>query len=325
MRQSTTAVLQGASLRHWRSFEATAAFGSVSRAAEALDLAQSVVSVQVRQLEEALRTPLFEKRARPMVLTAQGQVMLRHARAILSEVRMAEDAALTLAQGLEGVLHLGLVMPAHYFVPALIKAFAVRSPRVSVQVTLARRDMLLTQLAECRLDLALMGYPPAEADVEAETFARHPHVVVAPAGHALAGREVAWSELAAEPIVLREAGSSTRQLMEHMWQSRSLRPAVAAVLPGNETVKAGVMAGLGISLMSAHAVQVELQAGRLGLLRLPDTPLLLDWCVVRRRDRPPSAAARAFSDLLMQQGVALTACPAGGASLPVPERVALSA
>lgn len=297
------------SLRHWRSFEAAASLGSFSRAAESLDVTQPAISMQIRQLEEAVGFALFDKQARPMQATPAGQVLLRHARAILAEVRVAEDAALALAGGLHGWLNLGIVQPGNYFAPALVQALALAQPQLRVRIAVDKRDALLEQLAACRLDLAITGYPPAEADVDAQTFAHHPHVVVVAVGHPLADRkDLRWDALAREPIVLRERGSATRQFMEHVWQGRGLRPPVAAELQGNETVKHAVIAGLGVSLMSAHAIQVELQAGVLRVLALPDTPMRLDWCVLHRRDRPLSAAARTLREFLLAQGPALTAC-----------------
>ena len=302
-------MMNNISLRHWRSFEAAAAFGSFSRAAEALDLTQPAVSMQLRQLEEAVGTGLFDKQARPMQLTPSGQVLLRHARAILAEVRIAEDAVMALAAGCKGLLHLGMVTPANYFAPQLVQLLRRRHPELQLDVRIDKRDALLAQLAEYRLDLAITGYPPAESDVEATTFARHPHVLIAAADHPLASAaQVRWDQLAHEPIVLRERGSATRQFMEHLLQARSLRPPVAAELQGNETVKHAVMAGLGLTLISAHAVQVELEAGRLAVLRLPEMPKRLDWCVLHRRDRALAPEARTLRELLVAEGSALTAC-----------------
>jgi len=307
--QHRGSTLRDISLRHWRSFDAAAAFGSFSRAADALDVTQPAISMQIRQLEDTVGLPLFNKQARPMRLTPVGHELLRHARAILAEVRVAEDAVHSLASGVQGWLHLGLVSPANYFAPALLKAFARAHPQLRVRLSVDKRDALLAQLGEHRLDLAITGYPPAEAEVEALTFAHHPHVIVASAEHPLALREsLRWSEIAHEPLVLREPGSATRHFMEHLLQSHGLRPPVAAELQGNETVKQAVMSGLGLSLMSAHAVQVELQARRLAVLALPDMPRRLDWCVVHGRDRPLSPAAQTLLDFLRAQGPALTDC-----------------
>lgn len=301
--------MKNISLRHWRSFEAAAALGSYSRAAEVLEITQPAVSVQLKQLEDAVGSALFDKNARPMQLTQAGQALLRHARAILAEVRIAEDAVMALSTGMQGLLRIGMVAPANYFAPTLLRACARRYPQIHLQITLDKRATLLSQLAEYQIDLAITGYPPAEADVEAITFAHHPHVVIVSADHPLAGRaQVDWADLVNEAVVLREHGSATRQFMEHVWQARSLRPPIAAELPGNETVKLAVMAGLGLSLMSAHAIQIELEAGRLAVLPLPDTPMRLDWCALHRRDRPLSTTAQTLRDFLIEEGSAITAC-----------------
>jgi LysR family transcriptional regulator, low CO2-responsive transcriptional regulator len=307
--QPTRTAISDISLRHWRSFEAAASLGSFSRAADALGVTQPAISMQLRQLEEAVGFALFDKQVRPMALTSLGQALLLHARAILAEVRLAEDAAVALASGSQEFLRVGVVEPANYFAPNLVQAFGSAHPQLRVRIAVDRRDALLDQLAQCRLDLAIMGFPPAEADVEALTFAHHPHVVVANANHPLAVQaEVAWGELEHHPVVLREPGSSTRRFMENVWHARGLRPPVSAELQGNETVKHAVMAGLGISLMSAHPIQVELAARRLSVLRLQDMPSRLDWCVLHRRERPLSQAARMLRDFLVERGPALTAC-----------------
>lgn len=300
-------------LRHWRSFEIAASCGSFSRAAEALALTQPAVSVQIRQLEDAVGLPLFDKNARPMALTPAGEVLLRHARALLAEVHSAEDAMATLAGRFAGILRLGLVAPSNYFAPALLQGFQRRHPQVRVEVVMDKRDALLAQLADYQLDLAISGYPPGESDVEALTFAHHPHLVVVAGNHPLARRRhVDWAELAQEPVVLRERGSATRQFMEHVLEVRRLRPPVAAELPGNETVKQAVMAGLGLSLMSAHAIQLELEVGRLAVLPLADTPRRMDWCLLFPRDRPLSLAAAQMRDFLLAEGPSITACRLSG-------------
>ncbi len=299
-------------LRHWRSFEAAAAFGSFSRAAEALEVTQPAISMQIKQLEDAVGLALFDKQARPMALTPAGQVMLRHARAILAEVRMAEDAVLSLAAGLQGVLHLGVVAPAHYFVPALLQAFHRRHPQLKVQVAVDKRDHLLTQLAEVRLDLAITGYPPAEAEVQADVFARHPHCIIAPPEHPLAAsRDIPWSQLRGETFVMREVGSATRAFLEHLLQMQRMQVRADIELQGPEAVKAAVMAGMGISFASAHTFQSELAAGRLVVLDVQGMPKQLDWCVLSRRDTPLTATQQQLREHILQQGAQAAACDPG--------------
>lgn len=301
--------MKSLTFRGLRVFEAAASCASFSRAAEVLGLSQPAVSMQIRQLEEEVGVALFDKQSRPLALTDAGRELLSHARVILAQVRAAEDALATLNGTVSGQLHLGVVSTAHYFAPLLMTAFLERHPDVRMKLSVAPRDAVLAMLQEHRIDLAIAGYPPTHAEVEAEAFARHPHCVVASPQHRLVGqRDIAWEALAHEPFLFREVGSSTRQFLEHLLQSHSLRVNAAIELQGNETIKAGVMAGMGVSFMSAHAFQVELEAGRMAVLDVQGMPKLLDWCLLHRRDAPPKAVAAAFRDFVLAEGLRLTAC-----------------
>jgi len=301
--------MKSLTLRGLRIFEAAASAGNFSRAAELLELTQPAVSLQIKQLEEEVGTPLFDKQARPIVLTDAGREFLRHARTILAQVRTAEDALASLEGSFKGQLHLGVVSTGHYFAPVLLAAFRRKFPEVRMKLTLGTRDEILAMLGDHRLDIAIAGYPPAQADVEAEAFARHPHCIVAAPDHPLAGASrIEWDELAGEPFLFREAGSATRQFLEHLLQSRSIHVNVSTEFEGTETIKQAVMAGLGITFVSAHAIQTELMANRMVILDVIDMPKLLDWCILTRRDSLLSPVKQAFREFVLAEGVALTQC-----------------
>lgn len=301
--------MKNLTLRGLRIFEAAASCASFSRAAELMGLTQPAVSMAVRQLEDEVGLPLFDKQARPLGLTDAGRALLAHARAILAQVRAAEDAMASLEGQVSGQLHLGVVPTAHYFAPRLLTEFQQRWPGVRMKLSVDSRDAILAMLQEHRIDLAIGGYPPTQADVEAETFGRHPHCIVAAADHPLAGQPgLTWEALAHEPFLFREPGSSTRQFLEHLLQSRSLRVQASIELQGNETIKAGVMAGMGITFMSAHACQVELEAGRMVVLDVDGMPKMLDWCLLHRRDTALSGMSAAFREFVLAEGPRLTAC-----------------
>lgn len=304
--------MKNLTLRSLRIFETAAACASFSRAAELLELTQPAVSMQIRQLESEVGMALFDKRARPLALTDAGRELLVHARAILSQVRIAEDALGSLQGALRGQLHLGVVATANYFAPLLLQAFRQLHPEIRLKLSLDKRDALLASLAEHRLDVVIAGFPPALADVEAEPFARHPHCIVALPGHRLAGqRAIPWAALRDEPFLFREPGSATRQFLDHLLLSNSLRVSRATELHGTETIKQAVMAGMGISFLSAHAFQVEAEAGRMGVLDVVDMPKMLDWCVLHRRDSPLTGVNEAFRAFVLERGASLVACRHG--------------
>ena len=301
--------MRNLTLRSLHVFEAAASALSYSRAGELLGMTQSAVSQQIRQLEDEVGTRLFDTQSRPIRMTDAGHELVRHARVILAQVGVAEDALSTLGGDLRGQLHLGVVPPANNFVPAMLAAFRARHPDARLKLTVGRRDALLAQLAEHRIDMVLGGYPPADAEVEAEAFARHPHVVIARADHPLADREsLVWTDLSDEVFIFREQGSATRAFLEHLLQVQRLQVPAGIELQGNDTVRQAVMAGLGISFVSAHICQVELDAGRIAVLKVDGMPKWLDWCVLSRRDMPLLATQRAFRDFVLAQGADAARC-----------------
>lgn len=310
--QSRESWLKNLTLRQLRLFEAVASNLSYSRAAEQMSLTQPAVSMQVQQLESDLGLQLLVKQGKKVTLSQAGEEMLRQTRRILSQVLIAEEAvaAFHIAEGSKGgVLHLGVVPTAHYFAPKLLMAFAQQWPGVKFKLTVDRRDAILAMLQQHQLDVAIAGYPPSEADVEAETFAQHPHCIVAAAEHPLSKkRRISWEALKDEPFIFREPNSATRQFFEHLLQAQSLQVKVSMELSGNETIKQAVMAGMGISFLSAHTFQIELEAGRLAVLHLEDMPKMLDWCLLHRRDSFLSGVNGAFRAFVMQHGAELAKC-----------------
>ena len=304
--------MKNLSLRQLRIFEAVAANLSYSRAAEQLSLTQPAVSMQVQQLESDLGLQLLVKTGKKVSLSQAGQEMLRQARRILNQVLIAEEAlsAFHITDGAKGgLLHLGVVPTAHYFAPALLMAFADVWPGVTFKLTVDRREKILAMLQEHQLDVAIAGYPPSEADIEAETFAKHPHCIVAAANHPLARkRRIHWDALRDEPFIFREPDSATRQFFEHLLQAQSLQVKVSMELSGNETIKQAVMAGMGISFLSAHTFQIELEAGKLAVLDMEDMPKMLDWCLLHRRDSTLMGINGAFREFVLAQGSDLAKC-----------------
>lgn len=304
--------LKNLTLRQLRLFEAVATHGSYSRAAEQLHLTQPAVSMQIQQLEADLGLQLLVRGGKKVHLSQSGEEMLRQTRRILHQVLIAEDAMAALHQGETGrggLLHLGVVSSAHYFAPTLLMAFARHWPGVKFKLTVDRRETILALLQNHQLDVAIAGYPPSEADVEAETFAQNPHCIVAAATHPLARkRRIHWDALRDEPFIFREQGSATRQFFEHLLQAQSLQVRVSMELSGNETIKQAVMADMGISFLSAHTFQVEIQAGKLAVLHMENMPKMLDWCLLHRRDSSLSGVNQAFREFVLTSGQELVRC-----------------
>ena len=141
-----------------------------------------------------------------------------------------------------------------------------------------------------------MGRPPAHIEVESVVMGDHPHVLVAPPGHRLAGdADILAEDLLRERFLARETGSGTRMLMERfLARIGSGRPFEVVDMGSNETIKQSVMAGLGVAIISAHTCLAELDDGKLVTLRVSGLPLVRQWFLLNRCDRRPTKAVEIF-------------------------------
>lgn len=300
--------MKNATLRQLIVFEAVARLLSFSRAAEELHQTQPAISTQVKKLAEHAGLPLFEQLGKKIYLTAAGVELLHFSRAIIQQFEAAEEAVAQFKGISGGRLNVAVISAGDYFFPRLLVEFAGRHTGVSLNFTVHNREQLLSQLADNMTDLAIMVRPPEGLDTSCDAFAPHPYVIVAAPGHRLAGRKrIALSALVRERFVVREKGSDTWHSMEEGFGEHIDKLNVAMEIRSTETIKQAVIAGMGISFLSAHTIGLELQAGSLIVLDVQGFPLMLNWYVVHRKNKRLPPVAQAFKNFLMSDGAALIA------------------
>ena len=300
--------MKNATLRQLKVFETVARRLSFSRAAEELHLTQPAVSTQVKALEGHAGVALFEQLGKKVYLTPAGTELLRHSRAIINQFREAEDAMTQFKGVAGGQLNVAVISAGDYFFPRLLVEFARRHTGVSLNLGVHNRAELLLQMAANQTDLAVMVRPPEGVDMICESFAPHPYVIVAAPTHALVGvRAIPLQRIVREPFVVREKGSDTWNSMEDGFGKRIEQLNIAMEIRSTETIKQAVIAGMGISFLSAHTVSQELASGSLVVLDVKNFPLMLDWYVVHRKNKALPPVAQAFKAFLMQDGAALIA------------------
>ena len=298
--------MRHATFRQLKVFEAVARHLSFSRAAEELHLTQPAVSIQIKKLEEHAGLPLFEQLGKKVYLTPAGTEMLRSSRAIIQQF-METEAAMTQFKGVSGgVLSVAVISAGDYFFPRLLVDFVSRNDGVRLDFSVCNREELLERLSENRTDLAVMVRPPQDADTVHEAFAPHPYVIVAAASHPLAGKKrIPVSTLAREAFIVRERGSDTRQAMQEAFGVRMASLTISMEINSTETIKQAVMAGMGISFVSAHTISRELQSRHLAVLDVQGFPVMLNWYVVHRSNKRLPPVAQAFKRFLTAEGASL--------------------
>ena len=298
--------MKNATLRQLKVFEAVARHLNFSRAADELHLTQPAVSTQVKQLTAHAGLPLFEQLGKKTYLTPAGAELLGHGRAIIEQFREAEDAMARLKGASGGTLNVAVISAGDYFFPRLLAEFTRRHSGVTFRLAVRNREELLRQLADNLTDVGIMLRPPEGAGVVGEPFAPHPYVIVAAPDHPLARRRrIPLAELLRERFVVRERGSETWNSMEQAFGRRLARLDIALEITSTETIKQAVIAGMGVSFLSAHTIGMEMRMKSLKVLDVQGFPLWLDWYVVHRRAKRLPPVALAFKSFLAGEGAAL--------------------
>ena len=300
--------LRHATLHQLRIFPVLARHLNMTRAAEELHLTPAALSIQVKQLAESVGLPLHEQIGKRLFLTEAGRLVDAASRDILSRLdQLAADLAET--QGLErGSLRLSMVSTAKYLVPRLLGEFCRAHPGIEVALEVINRDEILDRLVRNQDDLYIMGRVPEGLSVVVQTFMDNPLVMLAPAGHPLAGsRAIEPAQLAGESFILREQGSGTRLAAERFFASHGLRPRVRMTLGSNEAVKQSVAGGLGLAVLSEHTLALDAACGAFTILDVEGFPLLRHWYAVYPTGKQLSTVTRTFLEHLAAAGAAQAA------------------
>ncbi len=297
--------MKNATFRQLRVFNEVAKNLSFVRAAENLHLTPPAITMQVKELEGHVGLPLFERNGKKVSLTTAGEYMLVYARRILSTLKDAEDAALRLQRLEIGQLTIGMVSTAKYFIPRLLVAFRNEHPGIDVKLAVGNREQLVQMLRDNEVDIAIMGRPPKDMATRAEPFAAQPHVFIAPPDHPVCrvGHPTA-STLSQFNFIIREEGSGTRAAMEKFFRDAGIQLTHTLEMQSNETIKQAVMAGMGLSFVSLHVLELELKNKLVTVLDVPGTPVVRSWNVVHTLSKMLSPAAEAFRYFMLEQGEA---------------------
>lgn len=295
--------LQHVSLRQLRVFEAAASQRSFSRAAQLLHLTQPGVSMHIKELEASTGLPLFERVGKRLLVTEAGQELLARTREMLRALKDAEDALEGLRGLKRGRLNLAVVSTAKYFVPRLLARFGQEFPELEVRLSVNNRESVIEQLIDNQADLAIMGRSPDSLRTMAESFAQNPHVIIAAPDHPLARqRRISVERVAKEIFIGREPGSGTRLAMQQFFGERGLSCRISMEMASNETIKQAVMAGMGVSFISRHTIDLEIQTQRLVVLEVSGTPVIKQWHVAHLAKTRLSPTADAFKRFVLAQG-----------------------
>src|SRR5690606_2021953 len=267
--------------RQLQIFRAVCQSRSYSRAAEEMALTQPAVSLQIRQLEELVGQPLFDYIAKKLYLTPAAEALLRASEDVFGRLEALDMQLSDLQGSLQGQLSLAVESSAEHLVPHLFAAFREQHPEVSLQLVVVNHAQAVRRLSASRDDLLIMSQPPSDQALDFFPFLTNPIIAVAPPQHPLCALEkLRLSDLGAFPLLVREPGSGTRKAAEEYCHQKRAHFAQTLEVGSCAAQVEGVRAGLGLALLSRHAVRLELAHGLLRELPVEELPLQRSWCVV---------------------------------------------
>ncbi|HEY3364950.1 MAG TPA: LysR family transcriptional regulator [Symbiobacteriaceae bacterium] len=305
-------------LHYLRIFHAVAEAGNVTRAAERLRISQPAVSAQLKRLEAELGVPLLEPRGRGVRLTEAGDALAGHARRLFALEREIESDLARRRDGRAGSLRIGATnLPGHFLLPRWVSAFKQQLPGVDVHIRTNNSRTIFDCLHEYAVDVALMAGGWEEPGIAREVVLEDELWFVVAAGHRLCGQTVTLAELAREPFVVREAGSSTRMRLFALFEMHGLAPVVGLVFAGLQETARAVEGGYGVALLPTLSVREQVAAGRLGRVQVSGVHLPFPVLLCTRQGEAATPAVRIFVDLVR------TACRGLGRERGRPEGATL--
>jgi DNA-binding transcriptional LysR family regulator len=299
--------IRSITLHQLRIFDVLVQHMSITRTAEMLHLTPPAVSIQVKQLAEAVGQPLIEQVGKKLYLTAAGEVVASACRDVAARMECLGQE-LAAIQGLErGSLSVSILTTAKYFVPQLLGELSSQHPGIEVSLFVGNRKAILDRLAHNLDDLYILGQTPENLSIVTVPFAPNPLVAIAHPEHPLvAEKRISPKRLAQEPFIARELGSGTRLGCEAFFQRHGTAPWVRMELGSNEAIKQTVAGRLGISIIAKITVEAEVARGDLAILDVKGLPLKRFWYLAYPKKKILAPAAKAFQDFLMSRRISDT-------------------
>ena len=294
-------------LTHLMAFQAVARHGSVSRAAQELHLSQPAVSKQLAGLEQELSVRLFSRTPKAMRLTEAGAVLLSYSERLFALENEAERAMEEVRGSRRGTLAVGAsTTVANYLFPRYLSEFSERFPGVSLDLRVGNTRQVQAWLRQGEIGLGFTeGLRPDEG-IESEVFLWDELVLLSsqPPKAALSP-----TELGRLRLILREAGSGTRAVLQAALARYGIALDDHLVLGSTEAIKGAVKAGLGLAFLSRLAAEAELRAGQLYIHEIEGFQIPRPLFLLRERHTPVSPMVREFLKLLSREEESLGEVP----------------
>ncbi|MCI9576076.1 MAG: LysR family transcriptional regulator [Clostridiales bacterium] len=284
-------------LRHIKIFVAVCEYQSVTTAAEHLYLAQPSVSLAIRELEEYYGVKLFDRISRKLYLTSFGEEFLNYASHIISLFEEMETGMKNWDS--VGVLRIGSsVTIGTYLMPQYVLEFQKKYPKMHLKIFVDNASMIEKMILANEIDFALTEGIVHSPHVAYKKFMDDELILLCSPNHPFSQKQkVSLSDLSDQDFILREKGSSTRELFDSVLLSHQMeiQPIWESINP--QAIIKAVECGLGISILPYQLVKEELKNQQICRIWVEEISFKREYFIIHHKNKFLSKSAQAFMDL----------------------------
>ncbi|MCE2740603.1 MAG: LysR family transcriptional regulator [Sphingobacteriales bacterium] len=267
---------------------------SVTKASEAMNLTQPAVSIQLKNFQDQFDIPLTEIIGRKIYITEFGKEIALAAENILNQVSAINYKTQAFKGKLTGRLKISVVSTGKYVLPYFLSKFIAENDGIELNVEVTNKQMVAESLENNEIDFALVSILPANMQIEKLNLLYNKLYLV---GSKIPEEKIGGSPkdvFKDLPLIFREKGSGTRQIMERYFQQKQISVLKKLELSSNEAVKQALMAGLGYSIMPLIGIKNELHNKELHIIPTPGLPIKSNWSMIWLKNKKLSPVASAF-------------------------------
>ncbi len=278
-------------LRQLEVFAEVLKSGSTTQASVVLSLSQSAVSAALADIEGQLGVQLFDRVGKRLVINEHGRLLYPKALALLEQAGEIER----LFNQDNGSLRIGASSTiGNYMLPGMIADYRLDFPHTPLELNVGNTNDVINAVADFRVDLGLIEGPCQMPELITQPWLDDELVVFVAPENPLAGQVVSLESLAREPWILRERGSGTREVLDHLLLPQLPDFNLVMELGNSEAIKHAVRHGIGISCLSRRVIAEQLASGSLVEIHLPVVPLVRKLYLIHHRQKHISGALSRF-------------------------------
>ena len=258
------------------------------------------VSIQLKNFQDQFGVPLIEVIGRKVYVTDFGKEIAEAAENIINQVYAINYKSLAYKNQLTGRLKIASVSTGKYVMPFFLSGFMRQHAGIELLMDVTNKNKVFESLKNNEIDFGLVSFLPSNLDVEKLDLLQDKLYLVGKRETNTSENITAKKMFENLPIIFREHGSGTRQLMEKFLQSNNITVLRKVELTSNEAVKQALMAGLGYSIMPFIGIRKEIVSNELQIIPVKGLPFKTTWNLIWLKGKKLSPTAAAFLEYLQK-------------------------